>query len=126
MNEQKLPQPSQSTIKILTIAFILFCTALPAILMILDREVVEAGSENETIKGILGTAAILALVIGHALAAKSQQGAQYITSLALREACAIFGFIISLITGDHMWSIGASLVAVLSIIGTFPKKSHFV
>lgn len=125
--QSQFSSPPQSIKIILAIAFVSACVALPVISFVIGQPVEGTATEGsaELIQGILGTAAILALVIGHALASRTQTQQQfpfYIISLALREACAILGFIISLLSGDPMWSVGASLVAIFSIIGTFPKR----
>jgi len=97
------------------------------------------GAESiKTLQAVLSAAILLFIFAGHYQAAKlwaiPQESptkridktfvfTQYIFSLAFREASALTGFVLSILTGDHIWSLGSSVVVVLSIIGTAPSNT---
>jgi hypothetical protein len=72
-------------------------------------------------KTILGIGFFISFIFGHAIGAMRSDSfsmESYTLSLCLRVLSSMFGMTLAILTIDHVWSSAASLIAILSLIGT--------
>lgn len=128
-------------INIIAVALVASVLVYMVVAWVVAPTIAEAGGDAEFIQLL---AAILAIVsLGHLVAAQmlfairirsaaklptpEQRLASYrvaiILSFALREAVAVYGLILSFLSGDPRWCLGFGAVAVVSMLLGWPKRS---
>lgn len=128
-------------INIIAVALVASVLVYVVIAWVVAPTVAEAGGDAELIQMM---AAVLAVVsLGHLVAAQmlfairvraaeklpttEQRLSSYriaiILSFALREAVAVYGLILSFLSGDARWALGFGAVAVMSMFLSWPKRS---
>jgi len=128
-------------IDIIAIALVASVLVYMVIGWVVAPTVAESGGDAELIQMM---AAILAVVsLGHLVAAQmlfairvrateklptpEQRLSSYrvaiILSFALREAVAIYGLILSFLSGDARWALGFGAVSAMSMLLSWPKRS---
>lgn len=143
MHAQTPPSTDQfiRLINIIAVALVASVLVYMVIARVVAPTVAEAGGDAELIQMM---AAILAIVsLGHLVAAQmlfairvraaeklpspEQRLGSYrvaiILSFALREAVAVYGLILSFLSGDARWALGFGAVAAISMLLGWPKRS---
>lgn len=128
-------------INIIAVALVASVLVYMVIAWVVAPTVAEAGGDTELIQMMAGILAIVSL--GHLVAAQmlfairvrtaeklptpEQRLSSYrvaiILSFALREAVAVYGLILSFLSGDARWAIGFGAVAAMSMLLGWPKRS---